>query len=225
MAGPWEKYKGSAPAGPQPMIRGAVKQPTGYGADVAPINPQYVQGQAQVAGAEASAREAAQRATIAYQTQQAIQEAAAKNQISQRGEAQKALILDPQKLANIRAVQAQIDRIGSLFAKGPGATKGIAGVLDYLPSPQNGQFDTAGAGLGEVGLAAFRVPGVGSQSDTELRAFIDANRPRASDYDARIKEKISNLQNRLNQTYGAFGLKRQGAAKSKKVINFSDLPE
>lgn len=219
------KWDAPAQQGPRPLARIPAKQPTGYGADVAPINPQYVSGQAQVAGAEASAREAAQRATIAFQTQQAIAEAAAKNRISQQGEAQKALILDPQKVANIRAVQSQIDRLGSLFAKGPGSTKGAAGLLDYLPSPENRQFDTAGAGLGEVGLAAFRVPGVGSQSDTELRAFIDANRPHASDYDATIKEKLNNLQNRLNQTYSAYGMKRQGAAKKAKVINFNDLPE
>lgn len=134
--------------------------------------------------------------------------------------------LDPQKMANIRAAQASIDRIQELYKTGPGRTKGLAGVLDFLPTGRNAQFDTAGAGLGEVGLAAFRVPGVGTQTDADLKAFVDANRPSASDYDLRIKEKLNNLQSRLNQTYGAYGLKRKGSGgKASKVIDFNDLPE
>lgn len=144
-------------------------------------------------------------------------------------DARQASGLDPQKLANIRAAQSQIDRINQLYMSGPGKTKGFSGVLDYLPTAANKQFDTAGAGLGEVGLAAFRTPGVGSQSDTELRAFIDANRPSASDYDAQIKEKLRNLQNRLDQTYSAYRINRQSLTqkKGKKggVIDFNDLPE
>lgn len=136
--------------------------------------------------------------------------------------------LDPQKLANIRAAQAQIDRLGYLFNKGPGRTSGLRGLLDYMPSPENKQFDTAGAGLGEVGLAAFRVPGVGSQSDAELKAFIMANRPSAGDYDTVIQEKIGNLQNRLNQTYQSYKMKRPPAQNFKdgpKTLDFNDLPE
>src|SRR3546814_12698839 len=87
-----------------------------------------------------------------------------------------------------------------------------------MPSAANAQFDTAGAGLGEVGLAAFRVPGVGSQSDAELRAFIAANRPSASDFDSRIKEKLLNLQSRLDQTYSAYGMTpRMGPKRAPKA--------
>lgn len=118
--------------------------------------------------------------------------------------------LDKQKLANIRAAQSQVDRLRALYKKGPGRTKGFSSILDYIPTDDNSRFDTAGAGLGEVGLAAFRVPGVGSQSDTELRAFIDANRPSSWDRDAEIEEKLNNLQNRLNETYAAYGMKRPG---------------
>lgn len=158
-------------------------------------------------------------ALLPYQIQKAQADALA---------AQQATGLDKQKLANIRAAQAQIDRLQYLYNKGPGRTKGIQGVVDYLPTPQNSQFNTAGAGLGETGLAAFRVPGVGSQSDAELRAFIDANRPSASDFDERITEKLSNLQNRLDQTYQAYGIKRQPPKKFKggpRTISFHDLPE
>lgn len=111
------------------------------------------------------------------------------------------------KLAQLRAMENQIGRVRQLYRQGPGATKGfMAGALDYLPTPQNEQFNTASAGLGELGMAAFRVPGVGSQSDTELRAFVEANKPSASNYDATIEEKIRNLENRLSETYKAYGV-------------------
>lgn len=110
------------------------------------------------------------------------------------------------KLAQLRALQNQIARTRQLYQQGPGATKGIAGALDYLPTPQNKQFDAAGASLGEIGLSAFRTPGVGSQSDAELKAFVAANRPSASDYDSQIEEKLRNLENRLRESYRAYGV-------------------
>lgn len=191
-----------------------------------PANPLKVQGaQADITGRQVSTaktqQEIAQSAAMFGAEKQLKEAQAAKAQ----AEAQQSSGLDKQKLANIRAAQAQIDRLGQLYRSGPGNTKGLSGILDYLPSPVNKRFDTAGAGLGEVGLAAFRVPGVGAQSDAELRAFIDANRPSASDYDVQIQEKLRNLQNRLNQTYSAYGLKRQGGKKQSKVIDFNDLPE
>lgn len=121
--------------------------------------------------------------------------------------ARKSSGLDPQKRANIDATQAQIDRLRRLYKAGPGRTKGFSSVLDYLPTDANAKLDTAGAGLGDVAFAAFRTPGAGSQSDAELRAFIDANRPSASDRDVMIEEKLNNLQNRLSKTYGAYGVK------------------
>jgi len=137
--------------------------------------------------------------------------------------------VDPVKVGQLRALQDQINRVRELYKAGPGETKGIGGLLDYLPTASNRQFDTAGAGLGEIGLSAFRVPGSGSQSDAELRAFIQANRPSSSDYDVQIEEKVRNLQNRLDQTYRAMGIKPQGSPQKgnqgPKVIDFNDLPE
>ncbi len=133
-----------------------------------------------------------------------------------------------QRSANLRAMANQINRVQQLYRKGPGATSGASGLLDYLPTPANKQFDTAGAGLAELGLAAFRVPGVGSQSDAELRAFVEANKPRAADYDAQIQEKLRNLQNRLRSIQGAPSAKSAKPAPRRqepKVIDFNDLPE
>jgi len=185
-----------------------------------PKVPLEVQG-AQLGNQRTQQQIQADQQLLPYQVQKAQADAA-----KAAAEARKETGLDPQKLANMRAAQAQIDRLQQLYKSGPGRTKGLAGVLDFLPTGRNAQFDTAGAGLGEVGLAAFRVPGVGSQSDAELRAFIDANRPSASDYDQRIQEKLRNLQNRLNQNYSVYGVNRQGKKKgSSKTIDFNDLPE
>lgn len=140
--------------------------------------------------------------------------------------------VDPAKVGQLKALQDQINRVRQLHKTGPGSTTGLSGLLDYLPTAGNKQFDTAGAGLGEIGLSAFRVPGSGSQSDAELRTFIQANRPSSADYDVQVEEKLRNLQNRVNRTYEAMGFKPQGqaapkpAAKGKpRVIDFNDLPE
>lgn len=108
--------------------------------------------------------------------------------------------VEPMKLAQFKALEDQIARVEELYKAGPGSTKGVLGIQDYLPSDANAAFDSAAAGLGEVGLAAFRVPGVGSQSDTELRQFVAANTPSAGDRDAAIQEKLGNLKRRLAAT-------------------------
>ncbi len=121
------------------------------------------------------------------------------------------------RLANLKALEAQIGRVGQLYQEGPGATSGLSGLMDYLPTNQNKQFDAAGAGLGEMGLAAFRVPGVGSQSDAELRAFVEANRPSSSDRDPAIEEKLRNLQTRLGANYQSMGIPYKARRITKKA--------
>lgn len=196
-----------------------------YGGQI-PSDPLKLQGaQADIGKTQAGTAQTQQQTAQDAALFEAVKRKAYADAAKAEAEAKQSSGLDRQKLANIRAAQSQIDRIGQLYRKGPGSTKGLSGILDYLPTAVNKQFDTAGAGLGEVGLAAFRVPGVGAQSDAELRAFIDANRPSAADYDAQIQEKLRNLQNRLNQTYQAYGLKRQGGKKQSQVIDFNDLPE
>jgi hypothetical protein len=213
MAGPWERYQSAG--GAQPGL-----QRVGPANTMRPLQEQG----AQLGNQRASQQIAADTQLIPLQVQKARADAA-----RAQAESKKAALdtgLDPQKMANIRAAQASVDRVRNLFIKGPGATKGISSLLDFLPSATNAQFDTAGAGLGEVGLAAFRVPGVGTQTDADLRAFVDANRPRASDFDARTKEKLRNLQSRLDQTYAAYKINRQGGPRNKSnVIDFDDLPE
>lgn len=104
------------------------------------------------------------------------------------------------------ALVKQISEVQSLYERGPGATKGIAGLADYLPTDANSAFDTAAAGLAEQGLAAFRVPGVGSQSDRELAQFVAANRPSSWDKDVAAEQKLKQLRLRVDEARKAAGL-------------------
>lgn len=110
------------------------------------------------------------------------------------------------RLGTLNALNNQLRTTWNLYSQGPGATKGLAGLADYLPTPGNKRFDSAGAGLAEIGLNAFRTPGVGSQSDKELKAFVEANRPSSGDYDEQIEQKLQNLENRLGEAYRAYGV-------------------
>lgn len=112
-----------------------------------------------------------------------------------------------QRRANLQALQENIKRVRELYEKNlkGGWSNKISGYVPSLIRPENEQFNSAGAGLGETGLAAFRVPGVGAQSDAELRSFIDANRPQSTDTDLAIEEKLRNLQTRLDATMQEMG--------------------
>jgi len=175
----------------------------GGGVQIRPADPtmQYDLQKAQADAAKASAD-----AAIAGQMNQ-VQLAKAQADLAkaqaEKGGDQKA----DQRLANLRALKENIARVRQLYAenlKGGLPNQFTALVPDFI-NPRLGQFDSAGAGLGETGLAAFRVPGVGAQSDTELRAFIDANRPESTDSDLKIEEKLRNLETRLNATLEALG--------------------
>lgn len=111
-----------------------------------------------------------------------------------------------QRLANMAALQEQLDRVRELYVEGPGATQGISGLLDFLPTARNRQFDAAAAGLGDIGNAAFKVPGMGAQSDADAARFVAANQPQASDYDSQIAEKLRTIQQRLDAAYGEMGV-------------------
>lgn len=113
---------------------------------------------------------------------------------------------DPGKLGAYDAVIKQIDRLYELYNQGIGKTSGVAGVLDYLPTDANAAFNTAGAALGDQGNAAFKVPGMGAQSDADAARFVAANQPQASDRDVAALEKLRALRQRIESNMGAQGL-------------------
>lgn len=112
------------------------------------------------------------------------------------------------KHAALESLTTQINRVDELYQNGfkEEAYGIISSLGEYLPTNDAAQFNAAGAGLAEQGLAAFRVPGVGSQSDTELRQFVEANRPSSWDRDPAIEEKLKQLRVRVDATRQAMGL-------------------
>lgn len=109
------------------------------------------------------------------------------------------------RLARLNALANQIKRVRTLYDSGPGTTKGLAGLQDYLPTNENAQFDTAGASLSAQGLAAFRVPGTGTVSDRDAIMFDRANLPTAATRDLAIEEQLRGLQARVDEEYRALG--------------------
>lgn len=110
------------------------------------------------------------------------------------------------RLTRLGALVAQINRVQQLYDAGPGTTKKLAGLKDYLPTDANARFDTAGAALSQQGLAAFRVPGTGTVSDRDAVMFDRANLPTAGTRDASIEEILGGLRSRVEQEYQGLGL-------------------
>ncbi len=127
------------------------------------------------------------------------------------------------KLANMESVTAQVNRVQELYDKNLRGQKlsSLFGLTEYLPTPTNQQFDSAAAGLADQGMAAFKVPGMGPQSDQDAARFAKANQPSASDYDASIEEKLRQMRARIDANRKAMGLppaqwKGEGITQAKK---------
>ena len=139
------------------------------------------------------------------------------------GPAEKNAGSDGAKSADIQALLRQINRVEELYQKNlkGGWSNKIAGNVPALIRPENEQFSSAAASMAEIGLSAFRVPGVGSQSDAELRQFVEANRPLATDTDEAIEEKLMAMRNRIAQRMQA----EEGGVKSPPTPKQPDRPE
>lgn len=119
--------------------------------------------------------------------------------------------IDPKAAARkpkLDAIVGQINRVQELYDANlrDEAIPLLSALSEFLPTESNRQFDAAAAGLAEQGLAAFRVPGVGAQSDAELRQFVAANKPAASNYDATVEEKLRQLRARVDSERDALGM-------------------
>lgn len=87
-----------------------------------------------------------------------------------------------------------VKELKDLYAKGPGATSGVAGLQDYFPSTAAKRFDTAGnKARGTVGQA---LGFTGGQLNTaaEASAAVGPYLPQSSDRDAVILDKIASLE-------------------------------
>lgn len=114
---------------------------------------------------------------------------------------------DRAKVATLESLVGQINQVEQLYNSGirDETLWNAFGALDGI-GPTAGEFDSAGQGVADQALAAFRVPGMGAQSDLEARQFANANTPQAGDWDAAIEQKLRNLRGRVDQARKAYGL-------------------
>lgn len=128
------------------------------------------------------------------------------------------------RTARLRALEQQLSRVDQLYGQNlrGGAPNQLNRLVPDIFNPTLGQFDSSAAGLAEQALWAFRVPGVGSQSDAELRAFVNANQPQSTDSDLRIEEKLGNIRRRIQAELG--NLEPQAAAGANNTTGAAALP-
>lgn len=96
--------------------------------------------------------------------------------------------------ASAQQLDGIIKDLEQKFAAGPGATTGISGLMDYLPTTPNQQFDAAGnAARGIVGQA---LGFTGGQLNTarEAEMAVGPYLPQSGDRDAVIRDKIERLK-------------------------------
>lgn len=115
--------------------------------------------------------------------------------------------LDNDKRAMLNSAVTQLKEVERLYnANLKDEAFGIlSSIAEYFPSDDNAAFNTAAAGLSEIGRAAFRVPGQGSQSDFEAKEFAAANKPASGDRDVAIEGKIATMKNRIESILQAYG--------------------
>lgn len=208
MAGPWEKY-----ANPS----------TRYGADPVKVREQQLKEEANNRANEAAARAAAAAERANANSASANENTRIQTEIAL---ATKGLTLapdgsivarpggpvggkppaDPARIAKLNSLIDQINRTQQLYEAGPGATDGLKGLADYLPTDANVMFDTSGAQLSEKGLAAFRIPGSGTMTDRDAAMFERANMPTASTRDAGIEEQLRGIRSRVDAELEQLGL-------------------
>lgn len=212
MAGPWEKYGGGSNvvASSAPIPKAA----TGYrpGATLQ-IDPGYMSGEVGLAGAKAAASASAaatkEKDVAAFRAN--LERSLMKERIAaelDKARRVKQIGTGPtaEKVSALDSLSRQLEDVRGLYNKNFKGGNAITSLMEFLPTPAAQQFNSAAAGLSDQALAAFRVPGVGSQSDAELRSFIMANQPKNTDYDAAIEQKIKNIEGRLLARRRALGL-------------------
>lgn len=189
------------------------------GVQTKPADPripyQLQQEQGQAAAAQYAAPKAQADVTIAQANAANAGSVAASEAEKARADAEKARFeleklkteqvkVDP-KSGAYAALQTQIDRVSELYRQNlqGGVPNVLSGNIPDWLRPENGQFESSAQGLVNPFMAAFRIPGVGAQSDLELKQFLASNTPNPGDSDLRIEEKLGNIQRRLDAEKGA----------------------
>jgi hypothetical protein len=192
VAAPWEKYGQPQPLITNPLLP-AQTQKAQNEATASNYAPQTAQADATIKTAQAGTAE-----TVAQAEARKAEADARKAEVEASGggpklaPAQRAAAI--QQYTYSQQLQDTIDKLNSLFNAGPGSTHGIEGLKDFLPLPQNKNFDTAAnAARGIVGQA---LGFTGGQLNTEREAAqaIGPFLPQSSNYDSTNVQKIQALQ-------------------------------
>jgi hypothetical protein len=194
--GQWVPMSG----GPAPVTIGAPDPTAQYAAPKAAVDLQ---------AAQAAAARAAAAAPVQLATQQAQLETARLAAEKTRRELATAPKADTEqrgRAGTIDSLTNQINEVARLYNAGPGATSGIAGLADYLPTAGNAAFDAAAVSLEDQAAAAFRVPGSGWQSDADAARIAAANKPSRFNRDAFTNQQLSQLRSRVDTMRAAAGL-------------------
>lgn len=171
------------------------------------VAPQIAQSEATIKGADAGVA----GVVAVAERDRAIAEARKSEAELEKLRAEQSKV-DP-KSGAYRALQGQIDRVSELYRqqlKG-GLPNAINSVVPDFLQPKVDAFDSAAQGLVNPFMAAFKVEGQGSQSDADLRQFLEANTPTQSDSDEVIQEKIGNIQRRLDAQAAPQGVTQSNA--------------
>jgi len=113
---------------------------------------------------------------------------------------------EPGKAGAYNSVIDQINRVYEVYNQGVGKTSGFSGIQDFLPFEVNRRFDKASAALADQGTAAFKVPGMGGQSDADAARFVEANQPTRYSSNGEVLEMLQALRQRLENNMEAAGL-------------------
>jgi hypothetical protein len=100
-----------------------------------------------------------------------------------------------------------INLLTKLFNENLAGSGPVKSTLEYFPTQAKGAIDTTAAGLADVGLALFKIPGAGSQSDADAARFVQANQPSANNFDLSFLGKVYNLRRRIDAKAQSMGLK------------------
>lgn len=93
-----------------------------------------------------------------------------------------------------RQLDQLIAEIEERFKAGPGSTKGVAGVQDWLPLPSNRRFDAAGNAVRGAAITALGFTSGQTNSPQEVAMNVGPYIPSAGDYDDVILDKIGRLK-------------------------------
>lgn len=99
-----------------------------------------------------------------------------------------------QAYSDAGALERAANEIEALYKTGPGATKGVQGLADYLPTDTNKVFDDAGQRARGYVKRALGFTGGEGNTVAESSSLYDPYLPSASDRDAQIEQKVQQLR-------------------------------